>query len=155
VRRIALVVMLVVAAACSSDAGSKEAFCEQLPKTADLLSLMSQVETSDPAALRQAFDEGLADFRALERAAPRELRSDVGAVADAAERLADAIERNAGDPAALAEELQRNKDEYIGVQRPALEVARYAQEECGIDLGGGPAPSSSPPTTLPPTTPPG
>ena len=147
--------VLAASSACSSDAGSKEAFCEQLPDTADLFSLVSQIDTSDPTALRQDFDEGLAEFRALERAAPRELRADVGTVADAAERVLDAVERNLGDQAALAAELQRDRDEYLGAAKSALKVQDYARDECNIDLTGGPASSSTVPTSVPPTTPPG
>ena len=152
---IAVAALVAVCSACSSDTGSKEAFCEQLPETADLFSLIGEVEASDPTALRQRFDEGLTEFRALERAAPRELRADVGTVADAAERVLDAVERNAGDQAALAAELQRDRDQFVGAAKSALEVEKYAKDECNLDLGGSPPVTSAPPASLPPTSAPG
>jgi hypothetical protein len=129
---------------CAESSGSKDEFCAKLPRTTDVLELISGFDTADPNRLEERAEEGIDRFRELERAAPRELRPDVAEVADAAKRILAAVKENPDDPAAVRVDLAGDSQALISAGRSALRVVAYANDECGIDLSTTSTPRPSP-----------
>jgi len=128
---------LLIAVGCTSSGGSKEKFCAELPKTGDVLSILSDFESTDPALLVKRFDAGLEEYRNLERAAPREIRADVARLADAVELVLDVVRKHPDDLGAIRTELGANAATLATAGKAALTVGDYAQDECGQTLPGG------------------
>ncbi|MEJ7583976.1 MAG: hypothetical protein WKF43_07785 [Acidimicrobiales bacterium] len=145
---------LTAVPACTRSSGSKDKFCGALPDTDDVFALIDDLDATDSARLEQRFDAGLAEFRELERAAPRQIRSDVAVVADAVERILQAVQQHPDDMGAVREELGRSSASLLGSGKSALALRDYARDECGITLGGGSSltTTATTPTTGPTTT---
>jgi len=141
-----LAVLVVAGGGCSKSSGSKDEFCAKLPRTTDVLELISGFDTADPNRLEERAEEGIDRFRELERAAPRELRPDVAEVADAAKRILAAVKENPDDPAAVRVDLAGDSQALISAGRSALRVVAYANDECGIDLSATSTPSTPRPS---------
>jgi len=150
-RRVAIVVVVVGLAAgvgCAPSSGSKDKFCAALPKTGDLMSILSDFSSVDPASLDKRFSEGLDQFRALERAAPREIRADVSVVADAVAQILAVVRKHPDDFNAIRRELAASATSLASAGTSAQAVTRYAQKECGLQLGGSdPGTATVPPTS--------
>jgi len=112
-RSLALVLaVLTVAGAttgCAKAKGSKEAFCKQLREA------------------RDAFGD-------LQKAAPRSIRADVGAVGELVDDVVGAIEDHPDDAAAVASQLRMNMLTSPSAGKAALNVGNYASKECGVSL---------------------
>ena len=129
---------LLAATGCSTSSGSKDKFCAAIPKTEDVMSILSDFSSTDPTKLQARFDDGLAQFRALEKAAPREIRADVSAVADAVEKILDVVTRHPDDLSAIRTELAGSAATFAKAGAAGQRVGDYAQDECHVDLGGTP-----------------
>ena len=140
--------VLFVGVACSGSSGSRDEFCETLPRTGDLMGLLTDFSSADPQALEARFDEGLGKFRELERAAPREVRGDVAQVADAVERILEVVRDNPDDLAAIRTGLATLGPQLATAGKAAVAVGNYSRDECGIDLN-----SVDPTGTVATTTP--
>jgi len=137
---------------CAKANPSKAAFCRQLRRTPVLEDILSGVATGDPAAVRRQVGAAATQFGALERAAPREIRAEVGEVATLMEKVLEAVDASPDDPQALAERLRKLATTNTGAAGAALEVAGYARDKCNVDLNG---PSLRPTGDRPPTSTPG
>jgi len=149
-RGMAIVVVVVGLAAgvgCAPSSGSKDKFCAALPKTGDVMSILSDFDSADPAALDKRFSQGLDQFRALERAAPREIRADVSVVADAVAQILAVVRKHPDDLNAIRRELAASATSLASAGTSAQAVTRYAQKQCGMALGG-----SDPTATVAPTS---
>ncbi len=148
---------LLAGASCTKSSGSKEEFCAALPRTGDLLGLLSRVDPSRPEDMARRFDRGAELFAKLERAAPREIRADVADVGDAYQLVLDTVEDHPDDLSAVRRDLAREQGTLVAAGRSALRMAEYARRECGIDLLGAMSstttgPGTAPASTGPPTT---
>lgn len=147
-RRLALACAVVVAAgagtaACSDDGGSTEAFCEQVAQVPSFRTIFDTYDPADPAAARGELDAAVEQLRALQDAAPGEVRDDVETVAGVAERLVQALgEIDPADPLSGLEGLDDLQADFDKVDEASTNVATYTQAQCGITLD-----------TAPPTTP--
>src|SRR4051794_31672671 len=125
-RRTALALLalccLLAPTACSTSSGSKEKFCAELPKTGDVMGILGGFDTDDSAALEKRFDEGLAKFRALEKASPREIRSDVADLADAVQNLLTVVRKHPDDLAAIRKELAGSAASFVSAGKAAARV---------------------------------
>ncbi len=147
---------VLAGASCTRSSGSQEKFCAALPRTGDLLSLLSRLDPSDPEGTAQRFERGAEKFRELEKAAPREIRADVADVGDAYQKVLDAVKAHPDDLPAVRRDLADDSATFAAAARSALRMADYAKRECGIDLIGGITSSTTLPTTAPGATgPPG
>lgn len=122
--------------ACANGSGSKEAFCRELrslPRPEVFF------QGLDPAA---AGAVGAADRRTsdqllkLERAAPRQIKPDVSAMADLEADIADLVKRYGSDRRTLQAKLIELGQQRVGAATSALKVADYARNECGINVTG-------------------
>lgn len=145
-------IALVVSIGCSRQQGDEASFCELVPEVDDLFSLLQGTDTGDPAAVEERFDEGLAEFRALERAAPRTVKPDVAELANVVEDVLEAVQANDGDQAATAAALADLTDTHPGAAASALKVVQYTRDTCGITLDGGPTSVGGTSGGAPPTT---
>ena len=152
-RRAAIAVVvagLLTTVGCTTSGGSKEKFCAALPKTGDLLSILSEFDSTDPAVLVKRFDAGLTEYRDLERAAPREIRADVAKVADAVEVVLNVVRQHPDDLGAIRTELGAKATTLASAGKSAQTLASYAQDACGETLSG--AGASTVPVTSSTTT---
>lgn len=136
-----LCALVLLPAGCSRQQGDQESFCELAPEVDDLFALLNGYEQADPEALDRRFDAGLQRFRALERAAPREIKPDVGELVDIVEEVLEAVRSNRNDRSAIAADLQNLQADHPGAAASALRVIEYVNENCGVELEGGPPPS--------------
>lgn len=93
VAAIAFVVLLLVAMAvgCAKYDGDKAAFCTQLDDVPSFMTLAGRVSGGTDAEAAAQMRAAAAQFRELERVAPRSIRHTVAALGDAAERIESAI----------------------------------------------------------------
>ncbi|MCU1454629.1 MAG: hypothetical protein JWN46_2775 [Acidimicrobiales bacterium] len=141
------VLVLCVPVACSKSKGSKEAFCSQLKRTPALSDVLSGFGSDDPRTLSGKLDSVTKAFADLERAAPREVRSDASELADLVNAISQVVKANASDPAAIKSKLRTLATSHTGAAKAALDIAGYAKQQCNIDLNPSNAPTSSAPTT--------
>lgn len=160
---IAFVALLLAAmlVGCAKYDGDRAAFCAQLPKVPSFaqLSVEANSGTRDQAAA--SMRRGAAQFRALERIAPRTVRHTVASLGDSAERIAARLERpvrtefveigNADGsitkvPVASSESQSRigvfydEMQAHRGTVSAVYSLMKYARDDCGItdsrlDLG--------------------
>ena len=138
-RALAALLVAVTAAApfgCSRQQGNEESYCELVPEVDDLFAVLQGFDTADPAELDERFDQGLSEFRALEQAAPREIKPDIAELGNVMEDVLDAVQQNADDQAAIASDLQNLQNEHPGAAASALRVIQYTKDTCDISLGG-------------------
>jgi hypothetical protein len=164
-RFVALVLaVLTVAGAtagCAKAKGSKEAFCKQLRQTPALSTALAGYPSGDSATYTTQLREARDAFGDLQKAAPRSIRADVGAVGELVDDIVGAIEDHPDDAAAVASQLRMNMLTSPSAAKSALNVSNYASKECGLSLNPAAAvppdsfdmPTSSvPPPTAPATT---
>ena len=150
-----VLVALVVPLGCAKSKGSKAEFCRELRRTSGLDEVLSGFATDDPATIRRKMREAADQFSKLERAAPREVRSDVTQVSDLVGKVVDIVDRSPDDPQEIAKRLRAVALTAGGAPAAALRLSRYAKDQCQLDLNAPPDASGGPPTTSPPggTTP--
>src|SRR6187397_1090322 len=98
-----LLAVLTVAGAtagCAKANGSKEAFCKQLRETPALSTALAGYPSGDGSAYAEQLREARDAFGDLQKAAPRSIRADVGAVGELVDDIVEAIEDHPSDPAA-------------------------------------------------------
>ena len=126
----------MLASGCATHEGSQAKFCAALPKTGDLMSILNDFSSTDPAQLSRRFSTGLAQYRQLERDAPREIRGDVATLADAVEQILAVVQRHPDDLSAIRNELTGSRSVLVSAGKSALSVSNYAQAKCGINING-------------------
>jgi len=136
---LALAVLLLAPLSCSRQGGDKGSFCDLIADVDDMFAVLQDFDATDPAELDQRFEDSLAEYRALERAAPREIKPDVAELGNVVEDVLCAVQRNGDDRAAIATDLGQLQQDHPGAAAAALRVIDYADKECGIKLEGGPA----------------
>lgn len=147
-KSVALAVLVaVLIAACTGSGGSTKSFCERLPKTENVLDILADFGSTTPAQLADRFEAGLADYRDLERSAPRSIRADVARVADTVELILDVVKRNPDDMAAIRRELGGKAAQLASAGKSGQAVARFSRDECGLTLD-----STSPASIIPPVS---
>ena len=160
-RAVTLLTVLVVTAAatsgCARAHGSKEAFCEQLRKTPAIATALAGYPSGDGSSYVEQLREARQAFGALQRAAPRSIRADVGSVGELVDEIVKAIEKHPDEPTAVASQLRMDMLSAPSSAKAALNVGNYATKECGVALntGAGPATSFDVPSTSiaqPPTS---
>ena len=123
---------------------SAPALCERLSQAQDL---DASLTTLDPATLAP-------QVQSLDRAkavAPADVRASVVTLADFVSGIADEVEGADGDRrAALADALASRQDQVDAVGTAGREVQMWARDNCGISLGGPPAPAGTPGATAGP-----
>jgi len=144
-------VAAVVAGGCTDD-GSSEEFCERLGDIADVSDILAEIDGSDPTAARAKLREGVSDYRALEAAAPGEVRADIARVRQGVELVLEAVEANPDDLPAARQQIQARSDELAGLLQAGERVVRYAAEECGLSLITGPTSDPADPTATDPSS---
>lgn len=145
--------ILVGGAACTDEAGAEE-FCDSLADAPDLESVLSQVDSVDPAGAESRLESAAEAFRELEATAPGEIRDDVARVRQGVDIVLDAVRANPGDLPAAREAISRRSDELAGLARAATALVSYASDECDLDLtglSGDGAPAGSDGTDTDPT----
>ena len=140
----------VLLASCTGSGGGQKEFCDRLPETGSVLSILSDFGTTAPDQLTGQFEKGLAEYRDLERSAPRSIRADVAKVADTVELILDIVKRNPDDLSAIRKELAGKAAQLASAAKSGQAVATYARDECGIDLDTGTGVGSVPVVTSDP-----
>jgi hypothetical protein len=135
---LALAALLLTPLACSRQGGDKESFCSLIADVDDLFMVLQDFDATDPEELDQRFEESVAEYRALERAAPREIKPDVAELGNVVEDVLGAVQRNGDDRAAIATDLGELQKDHPGAAAAGLRVIDFADKECGIKLEGGP-----------------
>jgi hypothetical protein len=136
---LALAVLLLTPLACSRQGGDKASFCDLIADVDDLFMVLQDFDATDPEELDQRFEKSVAEYRALERAAPREIKPDVAELGNVVEDVLAAVQRNGDDRAAIATDLGELQKDHPGAAAAGLRVIDYADKECGIELQGGPS----------------
>jgi len=129
---------LVAPAACSRQGGSKATFCELIADVDDLFMLLQDFDATPPDELDQRFEESVAEYRSLERAAPREIKPDVAELGNVVEDILETVQQNGDDRVAIATELSDVQKRHPGAAAAAVRIIAFTDEECGIKLQGGP-----------------
>ena len=119
-----------VAACGGGGGGDPEAFCATAERFAadNPASVFDRYDPADPASAAALLRDAADRLRGWADEAPRSIRVDIDAIAEAAEGLADEFE----DPeAAASEELQA---QLAAVETASARSLDYTREECGVDL---------------------
>ncbi|CAN5159704.1 hypothetical protein BH20ACT3_BH20ACT3_10590 [soil metagenome] len=119
---------------CSSDSGSQEAFCEQLPRVPALQTVITGFADADPEQLNRGLDEAAEAYDELRRAAPDDIDDTVDTVADLVDAVLETVSENAADPEQVSAELRAVTARHPGAQAATQEVVTYAAERCEVDL---------------------
>lgn len=137
--RLPLLALLLTAGSVACGDGTP-AFCESLESIADLDSLSQALGDED---LETARAEALR-FADLAQDAPAEIRSDLGALADAVTDIVELLEQDsattteAGGTGSGASEVERRRDDlnarFGELGERGTRVSTWAAHECGIDL---------------------
>lgn len=128
--------LVLVAGACT-DEGSSEEFCDRLADIPDVSRILSEIDGSDADAARATLREGVRDYRALEAAAPGDVRADIARVRQGVELVLEAVEANPDDLPAARQQIQARSDELTGLLQAGQSVVTYAADECGLTLFTG------------------
>ena len=128
------VVLGLVAPGCAKNHASKEAFCRQLEKTPGLTEVFSGFGIDATPTLRRKMRDAAAEFSRLERTAPRTIRSSVGSLADAVDKIVETVNESPNDPGLIRYRLTRSFSTNAGASKAALKVAEYASRECKVDI---------------------
>lgn len=151
--------LLLASFGCTKAKPSKEAFCRQLRATSSLAQVFAGLTSDDPATLSRKAHDASEQFGKLERAAPREIRSQVSEVANLVDKIAAAVKASPDDPQAVVAKLRGQALDSAGSARAALELAQYSSRTCHYDINrptgttpatstpGATAPESSVPAT--------
>lgn len=86
------VVLVVMLVGCARYDGDQAAFCAQLRRAPSFMELSAQANRGDEAQAAASMRSAAAQFRSMERVAPRKIRHTVSALGDAAERIAANLE---------------------------------------------------------------
>ena len=150
---LSLLVLAGLTAGCAKAKGSREAFCKQLRETPAVGTALAGYPSGDGATYTKQLREARAAFGDLQKAAPRSIRADVGAVGELVDEIVDAIEENPDDPTAVAGQLRMEMLSSPSAAKSALNVGNYAAKECGVTLnpaGAVPPASFETPSSLGP-----
>jgi hypothetical protein len=129
---IAVVVGPIVA--CSSDSGSREAFCAEVVTVPSLETVLAGFAERDPQTRERRLGEAGAAYAELREASPDEIDGPVGQVVDLVEDLLETVTEHGDDPEVVADELRSSMGDHEGVQDAAIEVVAYAAEQCDVAL---------------------
>ena len=131
---IATVVLAVGLGGCAKGQGSTKAFCDNLRRLSNRSVLLGRFDPSNPADLRVYRRQAATDMSQLERAAPREIKPDVAAVADLTAEIAQLAEKYQDNPGELQYRLYNLGRRRVGAAGSVVKVRSFAKDKCGIDL---------------------
>lgn len=132
VRIVVLVVAVAgaLAAGCSDDGGSEEAFCATARRFAEdnPATVFDRYDPEDPAGAAALLRGEAERLRAWADEGPGDIDDDVDVIAEAAIDLADAFEDpNTAEAGELAER-------FTEVEDASVRVVAYVRDRCGVDL---------------------
>lgn len=129
----ALALALLVAGLAPACSDGDAEWCDRLRREGSLTELSRAVTSADADAAASAVE----DFDDLAQDAPREIRDDMVAVADALGRAVEVA--TASEDAGTPSEMERRRDlanqGLAGVTAHSNAVTAWAERECGIRLG--------------------
>ncbi len=132
---IAVVLMVTVGlAGCAKGQGSTEAFCAHLRKLSNRTVLLGRFDPSNASEVRVYKRSAATEMSQLERAAPREIKPDVAAVADLTAEVAQLAEKYHNDQGELQYRLYNLARQRLGAAGSVVKVTGFAKSKCGIDL---------------------
>jgi len=135
----AVLLVALVGGACSSGGGSTKAFCDSVRAGENPLDVFDRYDPTNVATARDQLQRGVDRMKELERAAPSEIRGDLGVLVDVGAKLVIAL-----DPAAGAKPAPDFTSDFQRVQNASAAVTHFATDRCGLDLS-----STAPPTGTP------
>jgi hypothetical protein len=138
-----VLVALALPLSCTKAKGSKAEFCRELRRTPGLEDVLSGFATDDAGTIRRKMRDAADQFSKLERAAPREVRSDVTQVADLVDKVVDIVDRSPNDLQTITTRLRVAATSAGGALPAALRLSRYAKDECDLDLNAPPSSGGS------------
>ncbi len=128
-----------------SKGGSSAVFCKKAKAVDQEFSQLDDAFTGTGAPNGEVFQDAADALDKLAADAPKEIRSDMSTVADGVRKVADVLgDIDLSDPAVLrdpnnAAKLQQMSEEMqsLGeeIQASSERVAKYLEDECGIDMG--------------------
>lgn len=129
-----VVVVAVSGVACTSDSGSREAFCAEVVTVPDLETVLTGFADTDPQTRDRRLREAGAAYEELRAASPGEIDGPVGRVVDLVEDLLETVGEHGDDPEVVIDELRSAMGDHEGVEVAAAEVVAYAAEQCDVAL---------------------
>jgi hypothetical protein len=136
---LAAVLVALLGGACSSGGGSTKAFCDSVRAGENPLDVFDRYDPTNVATARDQLQRGVDRVKELERAAPSEIRDDLGVLVDVGSKLVVAL-----DPAAGAKPAPDFSGDSQRVQNASTAVTRYTTDRCGVHLES-PAPQTGGP----------
>ncbi len=130
----AVVLVVSLLAGCAHGQGSRDAFCSQLRSLSNRSVLLGRFDPFNPSDLAVYKRSAATDMSKLERAAPRDIKPDVAAVADLTAEIAQLTEKYQNDPAELRYRLYDLGRHRVGAASSVVKVVDYAKSKCGIDI---------------------
>lgn len=119
---------------CAKGQGSTQAFCDHLRKLSNRSVLLGRFDPSNAAEVRVYKRSAATEMSQLERAAPREIKPDVAAVADLTAEVAQLAEKYQNDQGELQYRLFNLARQRLGAAGSVVKVTGFAKSKCGIDL---------------------
>jgi len=127
--------------ACSGGGGdSTKAFCDAVHNGDNPLDVFDRYDPTNVTTASEQLQRGVERMQELERAAPSEIRSDIGVLVDVGSKLVVAL-----DPATGAKPAPDFSADLQRVQEASASVTQFAADHCGVDLQAPAAPEAQAP----------
>ena len=130
----AILLLVLASTACSRDHGSKAAFCKEIKRVPSLDTVVQGFSDADPQELTARLKAANASYAALHKAAPKEIRGQVGEVEDLVDVVTTAVQDHHDDPEAAASQIRKAMASHPDAKKATVAVAKYAKANCDVDL---------------------
>ena len=110
-------------------AASTKAFCDSVRAGDNPLDVFDRYDRTNVATARDQLQRGVDRMKELQRAAPSEIRNDLGVLIDVGSKLVIAL-----DPAAGAKPAPDFTGDFQRVQNASTAVTRFTSDRCSVDL---------------------
>jgi hypothetical protein len=128
------VLLAGVAAGCTKESGSTEAFCSNVKQVPALETVLDRFSEADPDALADRIEKARTAYDDLAEAAPEEIADQTDAVVGLVDAILDAVAQNPTDPAKASAQLRKAVAAHEGVDADRTKVAAFVQEHCDVRL---------------------
>lgn len=126
--------LVVSSAACSSESGSVEAFCEAVVDVPPLATVVSGFAETYPAEVSSRLSDAESAYADLRDSAPGDIDDEVDRVVDLAEEVMDAVREHSEDRDAATDRIRSSMADHPDAEEASAAVVAYAAEHCDVDL---------------------
>jgi hypothetical protein len=131
----ALLITVLLTAACGGDEGSAEALCTAVREQPSVATAFSGFDPTDPEQALEQLRSARVTLGELHQAAPSEVAHDLQVEIDYIQALIDGLD-GVADSAEAAAVVQQVTEEHPGVSDAAAALTTFTEESCGTTPAG-------------------